>query len=467
MNMLNKDALHAVLRQDLRAFIEKSFSEISGGEEFRPNWHIDVIVGKLMRVYTGETRRLIINIPPRKLKSTMISVAFIAWVLGHYPGAKIIAASYGEDLVTKFSRETKMIMQSSWYQATFPETKLSPVKNTEFEFHTTQNGMRFATTVNGGLTGIGGDYIIIDDPIKVSDASSAYQREKTNKWFSETVLSRLNNKSTGVVIVTMQRTHVDDLSGYLLEQGGWDLLSIPAISQQDTTYNCGDGYEAIYEAGMVLDPESEPREILEELRQAMGHKAFSSQYLQDPLPDGGGLFNWKHIQFFDPTDPPKFEFVMQSWDVASSISPTANFSVCTTWGIRGGHYFLLDVKRVRLEHPALLQHAKEMFIRHKPDMVLVEASGIGAALYQSLRDLFGMRIWHTMPKDDKLVRAEWQTPLFESGRVHFPPEALWLNDFRKEFIAFPGGKYDDQVDSMVNFLNHVENLMLKTRFFRA
>ena len=170
---------------------------------------------------TGKTKRLIINVPPRSLKSICVSVAFVAWFLGHRPSAEVISVSYGQDLANKHSLDCRRIMASQWYQHAF-RTRLSPQKQTQQEFVTTQNGCRIATSVGGVVTGRGGDAIVIDDPLKPDEALSDTQRKAANDWYDHTLCSRLNDKRNGCMIIVMQRLHEDDLVGHVLQKGAAD-----------------------------------------------------------------------------------------------------------------------------------------------------------------------------------------------------------------------------------------------------
>lgn len=221
-----------ILRQDLSVFIERSFRELNPQAEFLSNWHIRVMAHELEKCRSRETRRLIINIPPRSLKSHSVSVAFTAWLLGHQPSSQIMAVSYAQDLANKLSLDCRSVMSSRWYQELF-NTRLSPLRQAVSEFMTTQKGVRLATSVGGVLTGRGADYIIIDDPLKPEEALSETQRKTVNDWYDHTLYSRLNDKERGCIIVIMQRLHEDDLVGHLLSQGEWKVLRFPAIAEED------------------------------------------------------------------------------------------------------------------------------------------------------------------------------------------------------------------------------------------
>ena len=209
---------------------------MSPGQTTFRRWHVEAIAWQLERVRRGEIRRLIINMPPRSLKSIAASVAFPAFVLGHDPSRRIICVSYSGDLAKKHANDFRAVLESPWYRSAFPSTRIGPFKNSETEIELTARGFRLATSVGGTLTGRGGDIIIIDDPLKPDDALSETKRSAANQWFTNTLLSRLDDKRTGAIVVVMQRVHIDDLTGFLLGQSDeWDVLSLPAIADFDET----------------------------------------------------------------------------------------------------------------------------------------------------------------------------------------------------------------------------------------
>ena len=226
--------LDALLRDDFRAFLEKVFITLKPGQLYIRNWHLEAIAWQLERVRRGEVKRLIINMPPRSLKSIMASVSFPAFVLGHDPTQRVICVSYSGDLAKKFSNDFRAVIKSDWYQSIFPDSGVGPFKNNETEIELLARGFRLATSVGGTLTGRGGNLIIIDDPLKPDDAFSVERRSAGNQWFTNTLLSRLDDKRTGAIIVAMQRVHMHDMTGFLLGQSNdWEVLSLPAIADCD------------------------------------------------------------------------------------------------------------------------------------------------------------------------------------------------------------------------------------------
>src|SRR5438270_10955264 len=196
------------------------------------NWHVEVIAAKLTAVRQGKIQRLIINLPPRHLKSLLASIAFPAWCLGHDTSAQILCVSYAQDLADKLARDCRGIMMSPWYRQIF-RTRLAPHRQAVQEFITTGQGYRLATSTGGVLTGRGADIILIDDPLKPAEALSDAQRQACNEWYDHTLYSRLNDKRSGAIVAIMQRPHEDDLIGPVLGQEPWEILSFPAIAEKD------------------------------------------------------------------------------------------------------------------------------------------------------------------------------------------------------------------------------------------
>src|SRR5262245_43914477 len=262
--MNERAVLNALLRSDLRFFTRKCFHTILPGSLYLPNWHIDAIVHQLMRVQSGDIRRLLINQPPRSLKSLCVSVAFVAWLLGHDPTRRIIVVSYSNELASELHRQFRMIIDAPWYRALFPSMR--PARDTGTELVTMAGGSRYATSVGGTLTGRGADLIIVDDPLKAEEAMSEPARKRVIDWFGGTLVSRLNDKERGPIVVIMQRLHEDDLAGHLIEQGNWHHLDLPAIAIEDCRIPTGPDKLFTRRAGDVLHPERESQAALDRIK---------------------------------------------------------------------------------------------------------------------------------------------------------------------------------------------------------
>ena len=450
--MSDRRLFTAILRTDLSSFIQYGFRTVSPGDIYKHNWHVDALAYALQQCLDGGVRRLIITVPPRSGKSIAVSVALPAYILGQNPSQRIIAASYSQELANKHSRDCRAVMESDLYRQIFPRTRLGKDKNTQAEFVTTRKGGRLATSVGGTLTGRGGDFIILDDILNPDDALSDTQRAKTIEWFQGTLLSRLDDKGEGVIILIQQRVHQDDPVGFLLEQGDWTHLNLPAIAEETQVIRLGPNLVYVREEGDILHPERESYEQLMRLKQDMGSYAFAAQYQQNPAPRGGGIVKWDWFQTY--TEPPKHKAddeIVLSWDTAIKGTDRNDFSVCTTWLIRDMDFYLLNVVREKLDYPNLRRRAIALYEEYDPDVVLIEDAGSGAQLYCDLRDE-GQYARAVKPTGDKIMRMDNQTAVIEAGRVFLPKSAPWLPDFQDEVTKFPASKHDDQVDSLSQFL---------------
>jgi len=447
----NRQLAKAILHEDFRSFVEVAFKELNPGDAFIPNWHIDAICHAVVETINGERQRLIVSVPPRSLKSIIISVALPAWILGRDTTRRIVCISYGDELVEKHSRDFRKIVTSAWYHVLFPKMRIA--KNTASEITTSNGGGRFATSVGGTLTGRGGNLFIIDDPLKPADAMSKAKREKANEWLRTTLASRPDDKRVDKMILVMQRVHVDDPAGILLNTGRWDHLNLPAIAQEPESIPVGHDNHHHRLPGEPLDAIREPLETLEGLKQDMGEMAFSAQYLQAPVPLDGGMIKWSWFQTYE--EPPIFrpgDKIIQSWDTAMSNSDNADWSVCTTWHLHNKCYYLLDVQRQRYLFPELCQKAIELYRRYERANLVIEKHGSGISLIQELQHKNIHPISYR-PKLDKETRAGQASIEIEKGRVFLPQFAPWLEAFRMEVMAFPKAAHDDQVDSMVQAIS--------------
>ncbi len=452
--MNDQSVFYALLRSDFESFLHRCFLTLNPGATYLPNWHIKAIAYQLDRIRRGETNRLIINMPPRYLKSLTVSVILPAFLLGHDPRMKIFGISYSNDLSAKHAADFRAIAQSHWYQRAFPNMRIERVADSDV--FTSKRGFRRSTSVNATLTGLGGDMIIIDDPQKPVDAQSDTSRKSLNQWFTNTLLSRLDNKATGVIIVVMQRVHLHDLTGFLVENSSdWAVLSLPAIAESDEKIAIGDGEFYLRCASEALHPAYEPLSTLEKLRTGMGSSVFSAQYQQSPVPDGGAMIRREWLRYYDQLPERTYRTkIIQSWDTAAKDGVQNDYSVCSTWLLVDKCFYLIDVTRGRYDYPRLRATAIALAERYKPQQILIEDASTGIALAQELRQnrIYAVRL---VPVErDKRGRLFVHQGKFEAGQVLFPRKAAFLAELESELLMFPQGKYDDQVDSLSQALSY-------------
>ncbi len=451
--------LRAILRTELPFFIRKVFATISPSDTYLHNWHVDAVTHQLMRVHSGECRRLLINQPPRSLKSICVSVAYVAWLLGHDPTRRVIVVSYSGDFAAELHRQFRMVVSSEWYAALFPTLRWA--RETGLELITTQGGSRYATSVGGGLTGRGADLIIVDDPLNANEVHSEPARKRVIDWYGGALVSRLNDKQTGSIVAVMQRLHEDDLAGHLMRQGGWDHLDMPAIALENEIIELGHGKSHARRSGDVLRPERESWETLEAIKAEVGSLMFSAQYQQRPVPVEGNLIRRSWFPAYDNLPAgPSLSRIVQSWDVAMMTGDQNDYSVCTTWLTHKNDAYLIHVYRGRLEYPDLRRKVISLAAEHRATTILIEDAGPGMNLLQDLRAAMpqGMtRPIGVKPEGSKVDRMAAQSAKIEAGHVHLPNSAPWLGEFLTELLSFPNGRHDDQVDSVSQFLRWLQN----------
>ncbi|MEW2911459.1 phage terminase large subunit [Leisingera sp. JC11] len=446
----------ALYRTNFFAFVWKTFGTLHPGKEctFVPAWHVEAMCHELDNIRSGENTRLIINVPPRHLKSVTVAVAFVAYLLGHYPNAKIIVASYGLDLARLHSEATRKVMTSAWYQRLFPRTRLAKKGNTQDEIKTTEGGGRKAVSIGGAVTGHGADYIIIDDLMKAADANSEAELTRAQEFIEGSLLSRFDNPSEGRVVMIAQRLHEVDPAGYLLDKGTYRHLNLPAIAEEEARIPIGQGRVHNRRTGDVLFPENVDRETLDRMRKEMGAATFNCQYQQNPIAPDGSVLRWEWFGTYDEVLPrTSYQMIVQSWDTGMSADPRSDFSVCTTWGFYGNKWHLLDVYRGQLDFPDLEAKAKGLVQKWDPERVLIEDAASGKPLLQTLNNDDRGRYRSIKPDKDKEIRFNAACSPVEARKVLLPREASWLPAFKRELQGFPRGRNDDQVDSFSQFLN--------------
>ena len=460
MSTLERELIRLRVRNDLSTFIHRTFQTVAPAQPYLHNWHIDAMAWHLEQCAKGAIKRLMITLPPRYGKSICASVAFPAWVLGRDPSKRIICASYSENLASKHAGDCRTVMESDWYRRAFPCTRISRDKNMELNYLTTRQGFRYSTSVGGTLTGRGGNLIIVDDPINPEGAMSETKRSTVNDWFNSTLYSRLDSKRDDVIILIMQRLHVDDLAGYVTPRERWTHLNLPAIADSDQRIQIGDGQFHPRHVGDLLHEAREPRDVLEKLKVTLGSFNFSAQYQQCPVPIEGEIIKWSWFQFFDtrPARVPN-DRIIQSWDTASKAKELCDYSVCTTWLQQENRYYLFDVLREKLDYPRLKRRVLEHAFKHEASTVLIEDKGSGTSLIQDIKqgDSYGiLNPIGILPQGDKITRMSAQSAKIEAGQVYLPKQAAWLGDLQAELVQFPRGAHDDQVDSISQFLNWIE-----------
>lgn len=454
---LQFNPVHALCRESFDFFVQQAVPYLNPGGRYQDAPYIGAMSECLMRLRRGDFTKVAMTVPPRHLKSTLVSVAYVAWMLGHDPTLRFVVASYGEELATKLARDFRKILEWDFFQAIFPNCQIHPRRNNATEIQTTRGGGRRAVSLDGPLTGMGADYIIIDDLLKAKDGTlSATERKRAKDYYEQTLYSRLDNKATGRIIVVQQRLHQDDFIGYIIQKEGFVHLSFPAIARKDEEFSLPRGRLYSRRIGDVLNPARESREELERTRNQVTSAVFEAQWQQDPSTSGADLLRVEHFQRYDnQVAEEEVVYVVQSWDTAIKAGPENDCSVCVTAGYHPGvnAWLLLNVTRVRLEYSDLQSLARALANKYRADRILIEDSGIGRALTRHLRSTIGPIAFALAVRDGKEERLAAGSPHVRENRVLAPREADWLDDFFAELRMFPNGKHDDQVDAFSQFLH--------------
>lgn len=442
------ETLCALYRSQLTPFVQRSFDALRPRKPFHVGHHIRAICYQLERVERGDIRNLMILMPPRHGKSHCVSVAFPVWLMGRDPTTRVVTISYGSVLADRFSRESRRLMEADFVRACFPGLQIDRKKASVEELLTTVGGGRIATSVGGALTGAGGDVLILDDPIKADEVSSAVKREAVWNWYWESARSRLDRPEKGATILVAQRLHQDDLPGRLMASGEWEVLELPAIETVQREVALGDDVAWSRAPGDVLLPEHMGLAALESIRNERPD-IFEAQYQQSPVPEGGFIIRPEWFGTYE--GKPKrsaYEGILQSWDTAHLPGDSNDYSVCTTWGLTGNHIDLLDLYRSRVVYPDLLDAALNLRQTWKPQVIAIELASSGLSLLPDLRRRGVTETFGVQPGQGKEVRMSRQSVLIKSGQVRLPRTAPWREAFLAEVVAFPHGAYDDQADSL-------------------
>lgn len=457
--------LDAVLRKDFVAFIEKVFQTVSGADDYVANWHIEAMAHALELVRIGVNNRLGIFLPPRHLKSIVVSVAYPAWVLAQKPSCRIMVVSHSLDLAVTLQRQFRQVVESDWYLRLFPHMARAARKDTETEFVTHAGGGRLAVSVGGSITGRGAEIIIVDDPMKAEMANSAAEETKVRTWFDQTLSTRLNNKKSGAMILVMQRLSVGDLAAHAVNDF-WVTLELPAIAQKIEAIPLYGSGVARRHPGELLHPERESEAEYDQLRAQLGTAGFNAQYLQAPIPAGGGMLRLEWFRRYRTLpDRRTWTRILHSWDTAVEDNDNADYSVWQKWVVAPGGIYLVDQLRRRILFPELRQIALKLIANDQPHHILIEHAASGRFLAQEVWVTLPLRerpkrVPRIVPVRDKISRAGQVSALIERGEVFLPAQADFLPELEAEIQAFPKAKHDDQIDAMTQALGFWQNDIL-------
>lgn len=431
-------------------FVIGSLTVLHPNMPFNLGWYHEAMFHILAEAQAGRILRPVINVPPRSFKSTIISVIWPAYLLGIDPTTRIMVLTYNDEFAKDHTRLTRELMLSPFYKSVFPGTELTT--KTSLHLRTDQRGERIAGSLMGKVTGRGAQYLILDDPTNASDVGSMKKRKRVYKTFRRAVLTRLNSPTADRIIVVAQRLHEDDLPGYLLRRGGWTHLKLQVRATEPARIALGGGAFKDVQVGELLDAARWPAVWIAQQELDMGTE-FSAQYLQEPVPDTGRYIKKEWIgRYAFPIKRDGMEITI-SVDTAIKGGTGNDYSVCTVWGARERYHYLLHIYRQKVDQPTLVDDIASLVHEYGADNVLIEAQGSGQGISDYLRTNHGISSTLLRSRDGKEVRLDKASNAFKDMRVVFPDEAPWLASLLTELFAFPNARYDDQVDSVSQYLN--------------
>lgn len=446
----------AMARVNYATFVARAMDTLEPGALYEANWHIDTIAHQLARVTTRETKRLMINLPPRSMKTILVSVAYSAWVLGHDPSQRIMCVAYNMEVAQAQAVLFNRLVSCAWFKRVFPQCR-PVVPNRQLEWKTTAGGYRLATSIEGSVLGRGADLIILDDPNKGQEIYSKVARDKVKNGYDHTISTRLNHPKESAIICVMQRLHDDDLAGHMQSQEPWDEVVIPAVALEDEAWDLGHGLFHQRKAGDLIQPTRMGHEELDTRRRIMGQTAFDAQYQQRPIPDDGIVIRKGWLRYYEePAE--RYEVKVASWDTASTLSENSDWSACTVWGLVDSELHLLHVERVQRQAPELVKLIEKIHRRHRIDITLIEDADLGRGLAQHLNRASSVcRPRLIRPTIEKVARMQARSVMFETGKVFLPHRASWLATYLDELLGFPNRVHDDQVDSTSQALDYFQH----------
>lgn len=452
-------------------FIRQAWHVIEPGTEYLHNWHIDATCEYLQAVDAGQITRLLINMPPRMMKSITVSVMWPVWSWIRLPESRWMFASYAANLSTQHSVDRRTVIQSDWYQARWRDRyQLTSDQNVKTEYQNDKQGRMFSTSFKGVATGKGGDKLVFDDPQDPTGVESDTQRETSTNTFRRKLSTRLNNKKIGAIVAVSQRLGSNDISSLCIEQN-YVHLNLPAEDEPRKTISVPSGKTFTRDASGLLWPEREgPKEIAQAKLQ-LGDFGYAGQYQQNPFPPGGSRFKsaWFRLyrkieggyklvrgrgensqEWFVADDDCRRFAVMDPAGAEKEKNNKPCFTVVQVWAETPSHdMLLLHQYREQVQTPDAADAAVRICREWEVDYIGIEKDGLGLGVVQTVRRK-GVSVRAIKARGSKEARSQTAEIRMAAGMIHFPMDAPWLFDLQTELLAFPNGEYCDQVDALAH-----------------
>lgn len=467
MNIPTLEQINSELsKRDLHFFVKELWKYVDPAT-FIDNWHIQAICEHLQEVKKGNIKKLIINIPPRHCKSLLTSVFFPAWLWLDNPEKSFLFASYAHSLSIRDSVKTRRVIQSKKYQNILkyvnPDFRLVGDQNTKIKFENNFRGYRLATSVDGALTGDGGDIIVIDDPHNVKQSESEQIRNNTLQWWNEAMSTRLNDPKTGAYIIIMQRVHEKDLTGHILaKEHDWNHICLPLLYEGEnkckTVLNFKDKRK---KENDILWKKRYNKKIIKDLYSKLGVYAFAGQMQQRPAPRAGGMFKRENFRIINNINDFEILKKVRFWDKAGTQDGGCYTAGVLMYLMKDYKFVIADVVRGQWDYAKREQIIKATAERDgKTVKIWIEqepGSGGKESAQNTIKNLKGYVCKAERPTGDKITRAEPLSAQVEINNVYLL-NRFWVDDFLDEITMFPNSEYKDQLDATAGAFNKLNNL---------
>lgn len=456
------DAMQAEqCRRSLHRFLrDVAWPALQPATKFVDNWHVGAICEHLQAVTDGQIRRLVINLPFRMLKSTIVSQAWPAWEWVNHPHLQYLTASYAKDVATRDAVDTRRVIESALYQRYWGTTfRMTGDQNVKTRYENNRRGARVVTSTDSAGTGFGGNRIIVDDPVSALEADSEQARAMSIEWWKGTAATRLNNPKGDAIVLVHQRLHRDDLTGYVLEnEAGWEHLVLPMRYDPELRKTTSLGFvDPRKTAGELLSPERLDEPTVKEMEARLGAYHTAAQLQQNPGSRDGAIFkrkDWRYFRVPVAQQAESMDEIIWSWDCAFKDNAASDFVAGFAIGRKGADKYLLRLFKDRLSFggtkEAVRQEAAHPHFLKKLVAVLVEDKANGPAVVDELKSQIAA-LTPVTPQGGKVARANSVQPQHEAGNLYLPdpdlPECEWVRDFVQNAASFPDVAHDDDVDA--------------------
>jgi predicted phage terminase large subunit-like protein len=452
------EAQRELCRRSFVDFVRLAWPVIEPATPYVHGKHVEVVCSVLEAVARGEIRRLVLNVPPGTMKSTLVGVMLPAWLWGPQgrPGERFVGVAHEQTLGIRDNLKCRRLIGSEWYQRLWGDTvKLTSDQNEKLNFENNATGFRSVATPSN-ITGRRGSFVLVDDPLSASGANSEAEREKVNLWFQEALPTRMNDPERSAIILVMQRLHERDPTGFIKAQGwDWEHVMLPMRYEPDRASR----FDWRTEPGELLFPERFPEHVVAELEKTLGSYASAGQLQQRPAPREGGLFKRAWFPLVGSI-PAGRRTRVRAWDFAATEKNATNKPDWTAGVVmsRGsaGDYLIEGCDRFQGSSLTVHRTVRSRAETDGRETVVRLPQDPGQAgkdqAQQYVRELAGFRVKVVRPTGNKAENAEPLAVQAEGGNVsilrtgHADRDA-WIEPFLDELCLFPAGAHDDQLDA--------------------